>query len=72
MKIKWSPLALFQVDEIIKYYTKRNQSQIYSNKLRRNIREAIGIIRRNPFFGELISNNRRQLIIGNFVLIYQI
>jgi addiction module RelE/StbE family toxin len=72
IKIKWSPLALSQLDKIAKYYTKRNQSPIYSKKLRQNVHETIGIIRRNPFFGELIPNNRRRLTIGNFVLIYQI
>jgi addiction module RelE/StbE family toxin len=72
MKIKWSPLALSQLDEIKKYYTKRNHSNLYSKKLRKNVHETIGMIRRNPFFGELISNNRRRLTIGNFVLIYQI
>ncbi|MDR2755457.1 MAG: type II toxin-antitoxin system RelE/ParE family toxin [Planctomycetaceae bacterium] len=72
MKIKWSPLALSQLDKITKYYTKRNQSHVYSKKLRRNVHETIGMIRRNPFFGESIPNNRRQLTISNFVLIYQI
>jgi mRNA-degrading endonuclease RelE of RelBE toxin-antitoxin system len=40
--------------------------------MRQNVHETIRIIRRNPFFGELISDNCRQLSIGNFVLIYQI
>ncbi|MDR3196814.1 MAG: type II toxin-antitoxin system RelE/ParE family toxin [Planctomycetaceae bacterium] len=72
MKTKWSPLTLSQLDEITKYYTKRNQSHTYSKKLKRTVHKTIGIIRRNPFFGELIPNNCRRLTIGNFVLIYQI
>jgi toxin YoeB len=72
MKIDWSPQVKLQLKEILQYYMKRNQSNAYSKKLRREVRESVGSIRRNPFFGQSISYNRRRLIIGNFVLVYQI
>jgi toxin YoeB len=72
MKIDWTQHAKLQLKEILTFYTKRNQSNAYSKKLRQNVNETIGIIRCNPFFGELIPDNCRQVSIGNFVLVYQI
>jgi addiction module RelE/StbE family toxin len=72
LKIEWSPLALSQLDEISKFYTKRNLSDTYSKRLRKKVRETVTSIRRSPFLGERLPGSRRRFTIENFVLIYQI
>jgi plasmid stabilization system protein ParE len=73
MKIKWSPLAESQLDEILKFYTRRNGSSSYSKRLKKDFWKILKIIRSNRHFGEPLPgyDNRRRFSVGNFVLIYE-
>ena len=72
MKIEWSPSAKSQLREILKFYTRRNGSPSYSQRLKKEIWKVMRILRTNQHFGEQLQglNNRRRVSIGNFVLIY--
>ena len=73
MKIEWAFLAEKQLDEILNFYTRRNRSSSYSQRLKREIWKIIRIIRKNRYYGEPLSenNNQRRVSVGNFVLIYE-
>jgi hypothetical protein len=43
MKINWTQHAKLQLKEMLTFYTKRNQSNAYSKKLRQNVNETIGV-----------------------------
>ena len=72
-KIEWSPSAEMQLDEILKFYTRRNGSSRYSKRLKKEIWKILRIIHKNPYFGKLVPGyeNRRRFSIGNFVLAYE-
>jgi len=72
-KIEWTFNAETQLKEILGFYTRRNGSPQYSNRLKKKVWKVIRIIRKNPYFGELIPGheNRRRFSIENFVLAYE-
>ena len=73
MKIEWTANAETQLDEILSFYTRRNDSPQYSKWLKREFWKVIKLIRRNPGVGEPVPgyDNRRRFSIGNFVLAYE-
>ena len=50
--IIWTETAIKQRREILKYWTLRNQSTVYSEKLIKEIRERIDLILKNPEIGK--------------------
>jgi plasmid stabilization system protein ParE len=73
-KIEWTSHAEKQLDEILKFYTRRNGSPGYSKRLKKEFWRVIQLIRKNPHFGEMVLgyDNRRKTIVGNFVLAYEL
>lgn len=70
--IIWTETAIMQRREILKYWTLRNQSTVYSEKLIEQIRERIELISKNPEIGKETSHlNTRQVAIGNFSIYYK-
>ena len=73
-KIKWTPNAEVQLDEIFEFYTRRNGSPSYSRHLKKEIWKVVRRIRANPHLGEEVPgyDNRRRTIVGNYVLAYEL
>jgi len=73
-KIEWTSNAKKQLDEILKFYTRRNGSPSYSKRLKKEFWRVVEIIPRNPHFGEMVPDydNRKRTIVGSFVLAYEL
>ena len=74
MKVKWTKEAREQFKEILRFYTKRNQSAIYSIRLKHGVYELVKHFQRSPYFGEQVGDNEniRRVSYGNFVILYEI
>ena len=74
MKIKWTSNAKVQLIEILGFYTYRNRSSGFSKRLKKEILRVVQLIRANPhLFAEVQRNdNRRRMIVGNYVLAYEL
>ena len=74
MKIKWTSNAKAQLIEILGFYTHRNRSSGYSKRLKKEILRVVQLIRANPHLGEEVQgyDNRRRMIVGNYVLAYEL
>src|SRR5690606_40404907 len=69
----WTETALKQRREILKYWTLRNKSTLYAEKLLRLIREHINLIIENPEAGKLTSYpHTREAAMGNFSIYYKL
>lgn len=70
--IVWTETAIKQRRGILRYWTLRNQSTVYSEKLIEQIRERIELISKNPEMGKESSHlNTRQVAMGNFSIYYK-
>lgn len=68
----WTETAVKQRREILKYWTLRNQSSAYSEKLIEQIRERIDLISTNPEIGKKTNHlDTRQVAMGNFSIYYK-
>jgi len=74
MKIKWTSNAKAQLIEILRFYTRRNRSSVYSKRLKKEVLRVVQRIRANPHLGEEAPgyDNRRRMIVGNYVLAYEL
>ena len=74
MKVKWTKEAREQLKEILRFYTKRNQSANYSTRLRQGITQLVKYFRWSPYYGEQLGDDERirRVSYGNFVIIYEI
>jgi len=72
-EIIWSVKAKKVFQAILEFYTIRNGSNIFSNKLLDNIEKNIELINVNPYLGlkTTISENIRYLIFSNYKIIYK-
>ena len=70
--IIWTETAIKQRRAILKYWTLRNQSTVYSEKLIILIRERIERIFKNPEIGKETNHlDTRQVAMGNFSIYYK-
>lgn len=69
----WTETAVRQRREILKYWTVRNGSTRYAEKLIQLIRQRIQVILENEFAGKSTNhNNTREAAMGNFSIFYRI
>jgi plasmid stabilization system protein ParE len=72
-KIEWSIEARLDLIDILDFYNKRNQSNVYSLKLNAKINKSIKLLSKNPFLGTSTENDSvRALITGEYQIIYEV
>ena len=70
--VVWTETAIKQRREILKYWTIRNKSTLYAEKLLRLIRDHVNTIMKNPEAGKPTSHlNTREAAMGNFSIYYK-
>lgn len=71
--VVWTATAVKQRREILKYWTIRNKSTTYSEKLISQIKERIQLIIDHPDVGKSTNHlDTRQAAMGNFSIYYKI
>lgn len=71
--VVWTDTAIKQRREILKYWTVRNKSTAYAEKLIELIKERINLIIKNPNAGKPTNHlNTREAAMGNFSIYYKI
>ena len=71
--VVWTQTAIKQRREILKYWTIRNKSTVYAEKLIELIRERIDIIIESPEAGKPTSHaETRESALGNFSIYYKV
>ncbi len=71
--VVWTETAIKQRREILKYWTKRNGSTVFAEKLIRLIGKQIKVIEKHPeSFREADFPNTRESAFGFFSIYYQI
>ena len=71
--IVWTQTAITQRRQILKYWTLRNQSILYAEKLIGLIREHTNLISENPFAGKPTNHfDTREAAMGNFSIYYKV
>jgi len=69
----WTETAIKQRREILKYWTLRNKSTLYAEKLLKLIREHINLIIENPEAGKPTSyHHTREAAMGNCSIYYKL
>ena len=70
--IVWTETAIKQRREVLKYWTIRNKSTIYAEKLILLINERVALIAKNPEAGKPTTHlNTREAAMGNFSVYYK-
>ena len=71
--VVWTQTAIKQRREILKYWTTRNKSTVYAEKLIGLIKERIELIIENPEAGKSTNHlDTREAAMGNFSIYYKI
>lgn len=71
--VVWTETAIKQRREILKYWTIRNRSTLYAEKLIQLIKKRIELIFKNPYAGKLTNHlDTREAAMGNFSIYYKI
>lgn len=71
--IIWTQTAIKQRREILKFWTLRNKSTTYAEKLISLIKERTDLITKNPETGKPTNHNdTREAAMGNFSIYYRI
>ena len=71
--VVWTDTAIKQRREILKYWTLRNHSTVYAEKLIGFIRERVKLISTNPLAGKSTNHlDTREAAMGNFSIYYKI
>lgn len=72
-KIVWSPRSKIRLYEILEFFNQRNKSTTYSQKLYKKFKEELSILKLQPEIGIKTNfDNVRGLIVGDYVLFYEI
>lgn len=72
-QVVWSSIARQEMKDILDYWTKRNKSSIYSNKLYDKVEDYLETVAKNPFAGrETKRDNVRYIIMGDYSIIYRV
>jgi plasmid stabilization system protein ParE len=73
LKLIWSEVAIETFEEILNFYTVRNQNENYSRKLYQMIMKDIRLLEHVPNIGiKTRIKNVRGLIINDFIIYYEI
>ena len=71
--IVWTDTAIKQRRKILKYWTLRNKSTEYAEKLIFLIKERVELISENPLAGKRTNySNTREAAMGNFSIYYKL
>lgn len=69
--VVWTETASKQRREILRYWTKRNGSPEYAEKLIKLIRQSVKYINKNPYAYKVSGfPNTRECVLGNFSIYY--
>ncbi|ADY52859.1 plasmid stabilization system [Pseudopedobacter saltans DSM 12145] len=69
----WTQTAIKQRREILKYWTSRNKSTTYAEKLIKLIEKRTSVIAKNPESGKTTNHlDTREAAMGNFSIYYRI
>jgi toxin YoeB len=72
-QIIWSLRAQKDKKEIFKYWSQRNKSNRYSNKLNQLFKEAILLLREHPYIGRSTDDALVRIkIVKEYLLIYEV
>ena len=72
-QIIWSLRAQKDKREIFKYWSERNKSNRYSQKLNQLFKEAIQLLREHPYIGRSTDDDSIRIkIVKDYLLIYEI
>jgi plasmid stabilization system protein ParE len=72
-RLIWSKSASKEFLRILKYWDMRNQSSVYSQKLRKKIKETFQLICENSYLGRPTSKSGvRFTLCDNYLLYYKI
>ena len=72
-KVVWSNQAINELESTLSYWTKRNKSSDYSNKIIRKTDEVVKLIVLNPDIGlnTKFESTRMKLVMDRFYLFYR-
>ena len=71
-KIIWSHKAKIKLSEILEFYYQRNKSKTYSQKIYREIKKSVGLLKKQPKLGLKTDDiTVRALILGEFIVFYE-
>ena len=72
-KVKWSPLAERKFEEILAYWTNRNKSESFSEKLIDLFEDATELIASFPEMGRSTDlENVRQKLVRDYLIFYEV
>ncbi len=73
LNIVWSVTAIKKLDEILNFYSERNQSDTYSKKLYEKLMKDVRLLARTPMIGiKTRLTNVHGLIIDDFIIYYEL
>jgi plasmid stabilization system protein ParE len=71
-QLVWSPRARIKLYDILKFYTDRNKSKKYSERLYRTINKELRLLVKHPDLGiKTEIDSVRGLIIGDYIVYYE-
>ena len=72
-KIIWSNRSKIRLFDILEFYLERNKSKTYSIKLYKSINKEVKLLLKHPDLGlKTTDDSIRGLIVGNFILYYEV
>ena len=72
LKIFWTQTAIKQRNYIFEYWTKRNKSNSYAQKLNIKIKERVNLLRNHPNLGKQTDFKQTRLIsLGHYSILYK-
>jgi plasmid stabilization system protein ParE len=71
-KIIWSHRAKIKLSEILEFYYQRNNSKAYSQKIYRELKKSVELLKKQPRLGLKTDDiTVRALILGEFIVFYE-
>ncbi len=72
-QVIWSLRAQKDKKEIFKYWSERNKSNRYSQKLNQLFKEAIQLLREHPYIGRSTDDDSIRIkIVRDYLMIYEV
>ncbi len=74
LAIVWTQTAVKQRNYVFNYWNERNQSNVFSTKLNKEIKATTKLLQTFPHLGKATTypNTRTLLVIKNYSLLYQV
>lgn len=72
LNILWTNTALKQRDHTFQFWNERNESNSYSKKLSKKIKERVNLLKSNPLLGKKSEyKNTRVISLGHYSILYK-